>query len=230
MLGEGSLLVREHNRSHFIFSTATVVTIGRHSMVTEHDQSGLVVHLFNDIVKNFLRVDDLSLNFRVLSVVSVTSAIDTDNVSKHKREFAAIIKLLVDICSHILVKGIQVTNIKALVLLMAVEILAEHRRPDVISVEHNIVSLSVSGTELSKDVILLHLAGSEFLRGLEEVSNTSTKHTLNANSSHGRHLRSEGEKKRLFRVRLTSLLEHLDLSSFIRSRTIGRKVTMSFLG
>jgi hypothetical protein len=106
VLGEGSFLVSENNRAHLVLGTASMVTIGGHSMVSEYDQSGLVVHFLNDLVEDFFRVNDLSLNFGVLRTVSVASAINTDNVSEHEREITSGIEFFVDIISHILVKRV----------------------------------------------------------------------------------------------------------------------------
>jgi hypothetical protein len=106
MHGEGSLLVSEDDGAHLILLTASMVSVSSHTVITKNDKSGLVIHLINDVVEDVFRIDDLSFNFRVLRVVSVASAINTDNVSKHEREVATTIKLFVNVTSNILIKGI----------------------------------------------------------------------------------------------------------------------------
>jgi len=158
MLGKGSLLVSEHNRAHFIFSRTSMITVRSHAVITKDDQSGFIIHLVNNVVKDVLRVNDLSLNFRVMSAVSMASTINTDNVSKHQRELAAIIKLPINIFGNVVVKRVKVTDVKAFILLMAFEILAKHWRPDIVTVEDYIVSLTVSLLELVEHVVLFHFA------------------------------------------------------------------------
>lgn len=144
-------------------------------------------------MKDVLRVNDLPLNFGVLSAVSVTSTINTDDVSKHKRELASIIKLLINVLGNVVVERVKVTYIEALILLMAFEVLAEHRRPDIVTVEDYIVSLAVPLLELMEHVVLFHFAGAKLFRSLKEVGDASTEHTLDPDSSDCRHFRSKWE-------------------------------------
>jgi hypothetical protein len=113
---------------------------------------------------------------------------------------------------------------------MAIKILAKHRRPDVISVKDNVISLSFSGSELGKNVVLFDFTGSEFFRGFEEIGDASTEHSLDADGRNGRHFGSEREKKSLLGMSLESFLEHLNLSSLVSASAFIGKVLMSALG
>jgi hypothetical protein len=60
----------------------------RHSMISKYHKRGLIVHQLHHFLDDMLRIDQLSLDLWMRCIKWMPSAINANNVSKHKVKLA----------------------------------------------------------------------------------------------------------------------------------------------
>ena len=101
--------------------------------------------------------------------------VDSYHVTEHQGEVAALFELSEDSCTSSLIKTVEVSGILAFELLHSVEVLPEHRSPDMISVENDFrlfASCCLAVFNLMEHVVFFNLASIELFRSLEESGQT----------------------------------------------------------
>ena len=88
-----------------------MVSINRHSVISEDHQGRFVINFVNNILDNPFTIEYLPFNLWMLAHMSVPSTIKADNMSHHNGEITPSIKFFIDSSLGRIIVRVQVANI-----------------------------------------------------------------------------------------------------------------------
>ena len=113
-----------------------MATLGCHAVITEDNQSCLVIHLFNDSFYYVFYIVHFTLEFCVFGAISMTSVIHANKMGNHELEVRAIFENFVNILRSLIIVEVQLSYILILKTLFEREPFAKILHPDIFAKEN----------------------------------------------------------------------------------------------